>query len=493
MDPREPIAVPVLAKDPKKPEDGKPEKEPPRGGFMQKKPKKKTDLMDMDIKRKKEEADFSPLVETAIPEAVSLAKAGNTVGAVERLYAVEKQCRNGGDAFSTAKVVCAIAEILWAAGDLKVFLENLQIISKKRGQLKQAITAVVQKAMTFLDELHGPQKLPTRMELIASLRTITEGKIYVENERARLTMTLAKIQEDQGKLKEASETLQEVQVETYGAMEKKEKTEFILEQMRLCLATQDYVRAQIISRKINPKVLLEKGFEDLKLKYYKQMIEFYAHYSQYVEIAKCYQHIYDTPTVKADPAQWQKYLQLIVTYLVLSPFDNEQSDFINRVNLDRNLDDIPTHRQIMKTFLTKELMMWPLVEKLYKADLFAPARFSSPAEAEKVWTDFRKRVIEHNIRVVAGYYTRISVARLAQFLFLNKDETEKNVAELVVSKSIFAKIDRPRGIINFQKRKEPAEVLNEWGHSIGELLELVESTTHLIHRENMVHLGPKAA
>jgi hypothetical protein len=34
-------------------------------------------------------------------------------------------------------VVCAIAEILWAAGDLKVFLENLQIISKKRGQLKQ--------------------------------------------------------------------------------------------------------------------------------------------------------------------------------------------------------------------------------------------------------------------------------------------------------------------------------------------------------------------
>lgn len=78
-------------------------------------------------------------------------------------------------------------------------------------------------------------------------------------------------------------------------------------------------------------------------------------------------------------------------------------------------------------------------------------------------------------------------------LTLGFQDTEKNVAELVVSKSIFAKIDRPRGIINFQKRKEPAEVLNEWGHSIGELLELVESTTHLIHRENMVHLGPKAA
>jgi hypothetical protein len=93
MDPREPIAVPVLAKDPKKPEDGKPEKEPPRGGFMQKKPKKKTDLMDMDIKRKKEEADFSPLVETAIPEAVSLAKVGCSEGSGSWVFSGREHSR----------------------------------------------------------------------------------------------------------------------------------------------------------------------------------------------------------------------------------------------------------------------------------------------------------------------------------------------------------------------------------------------------------------
>ena len=36
-------------------------------------------------------------------------------------------------------------------------------------------------------------------------------------------------------------------------MEKKEKVEFILEQMRLCLAKKDFVRTQIISKKINTK------------------------------------------------------------------------------------------------------------------------------------------------------------------------------------------------------------------------------------------------
>lgn len=41
-------------------------------------------------------------------------------------------------------------------------------------------------------------------------------------------------------------------------MERKEKIEFILEQMRLCLAKKDYIRTQIISKKINTKFFEEK-------------------------------------------------------------------------------------------------------------------------------------------------------------------------------------------------------------------------------------------
>jgi len=40
-------------------------------------------------------------------------------------------------------------------------------------------------------------------------------------------------------------------------MDRREKLEFLLEQMRLCLAKHDYIRTQIISKKINIKV-----FED---------------------------------------------------------------------------------------------------------------------------------------------------------------------------------------------------------------------------------------
>ena len=64
-------------------------------------------------------------------------------------------------------------------------------------------------------------------------------------ERARLTRTLAGIKEAEGNIAEAAEVLQEVAVETFGSMDKREKAEFLLEQVSngvcTCLSIHDYV------------------------------------------------------------------------------------------------------------------------------------------------------------------------------------------------------------------------------------------------------------
>lgn len=55
-------------------------------------------------------------------------------------------------------------------------------------------------------------------------------------------------------------------------MTRLEKTFLILEQMRLCLAKEDFVRTQIIAKKINVKFFSDEKDEDiqyLKLKYYE--------------------------------------------------------------------------------------------------------------------------------------------------------------------------------------------------------------------------------
>jgi 26S proteasome regulatory subunit N5 len=73
---------------------------------------------------------------------------------------------------------------------------------------------------------------------------------------------------------------------------------------------------------------------------------------------------------------------------------------------------------------------------------------------------------------------------------LGLQETEKYLADMVTTKALVAKVDRPAGIINFQARKDSHEVLNTWAVSIEKLLELVEKSCHQIHKESMLHKVP---
>jgi len=341
----------------------------------------------------------------------------------------------------------------------------------------------VKKCLSFLNDMEYEPK----MELMNTLLEVTEGKIYVEKQRARLTLNLARIRESEGKITEATKILQEVQVETFGAMKKKEKTEYILEQMRLCLKKQDFIRTQIISKKINPKVLSDPDMQDLKVVFYEHMVQYHHGDRNHLEIAKCYNHIYETPKIKEDPTQWRKYLQLIVLYIVLAEHNNEQSDFINRVAKDPKLAQLPQYEKLIKLFLTQEVMSLSSIEKMYESHLVQLTPFSDKSEAKRLWDDFSLRIIEHNIRVISMYYNRITMSRLSQLLSLDAQQTEKHISRLVVSGAVFAKIDRPHGIVVFKKVEHPSDVLNKWSSDIDNLLKLVENTCHLIHRENMIH------
>lgn len=95
-------------------------------------------------------------------------------------------------------------------------------------------------------------------------------------------------------------------------------------------------------------------------------------------------------------------------------------------------------------------------------------------------------MIEHNVRVIAKYYTRIQMSRLTQLLDLAEDETEKYISELVTSKTVYAKIDRPARIVSFAKPRDADDVLNEWSHNMKSLLGLLERIDHLITKEEMM-------
>lgn len=60
------------------------------------------------------------------------------------------------------------------SGNWKLMNEQVQLLSKKHGQLKQAVTTMIQEVIKGLDE--APD-LDTKIETIENIRTVTEGKV----------------------------------------------------------------------------------------------------------------------------------------------------------------------------------------------------------------------------------------------------------------------------------------------------------------------------
>ncbi|XP_054284461.1 26S proteasome non-ATPase regulatory subunit 12-like [Macrosteles quadrilineatus] len=439
----------------------------------------------------KMEVDYSTTCDEKIPECKKMAQEGKMHDALDALLALEKQTRTGADMFSTGRILIAIVQICFEAKNYAALNEHITLLAKRRSQLKQAVAKMVQECCSYVDLMPSKE---LKLKLIDTLRSVTEGKIYVEVERARLTHKLAQMKEEEGNITEAANIIEELQVETYGSMEKREKVELILEQMRLCLAKSDYIRTQIISKKINTKFFEDETTSDLKLKYYKLMIELDCHQGFYLATCKHYRAVAATPSVQADAELRKTVAQNAVLYLVLAPYDNEQSDLTHRVLEDKVMEEIPSYKELLRLFINPELIKWSGLCEVYEKELKqgsatvkATEVFANNEDGRKRWKDLRSRVVEHNIRVMSKYYTRITLKRMSELLDLPNEETEEFLSEMVVNKTVTAKIDRPAGVVSFRTIKDPSDVLDDWASGLDSLMSLVNHTTHLINKEQMVH------
>ena len=292
--------------------------------------------------------------------------------------------------------------------------------------------------------------------------------------------------ESKGDIAEAADKLGELAVETFGSMDRREKHEIIMEQMRLYKLRNDWARMGIVGKKINTKFFQDRKQHDLKLRFYDLMISFSLNARKPLDVCKHYYEIFDTPMIKEDPVKAADTLRNIIVFLVLSPYDNEQSDLMARIEKLQELDKVPEHKNLLKCFTTPELMRWPGIDSLYNPILRSTPTFDKSDEGSYRWEELHNRVVEHNIRVVAKYYTRITLKRLSELLDLGQDATETSLSGLVTNHTVHAKIDRPAGLVNFEKKKDNAEKLNLWSNDMSQLLNLVEATSHLVAREYAV-------
>lgn len=254
-----------------------------------------------------------------------------------------------------------------------------------------------------------------------------------------------------------------------------------------CLTTTTSFVQIWLQKKLSDKLLNDPEFEDIKIGYNRHMVRYHTEKANYMDLFRCWNAIYSTETVKADVEESLKTLKTVVGFLALSPRDAEQNDMLLRLKGDENMEKLPACADLVKKLLTKELIRWTELEQQSKADLFGTGAFEDEMRKETRWGDLNKRVIEHNIFVIAENYSRITMARLSSLVELTGDETESFLCDMVTGKQLYAKIDRPAGIVVFKKQESANDLLNVWSNDIKSLLDLVEKSCHLIYKENIAH------
>lgn len=447
---------------------------------------------------------------------------------------------------STHKTVCVvIVQTCKARNNWAKLNAALVLINKRNIQSKHSLSAVVVESMSYLD---ATPSIEVKLELLNTLKDVCDGKIYVERESAQLHFILSKIYEEQGDTAKACDIIQDVHVETYGTLTKAEKANYILEQIRLNLLRKDYIRAAIHSSKMNRKTLEEPGFAEIKVRFYTMLIEYYLVEKNTWEICQAYYQVISVlfcqyfcncfeqlstflavkPVETPKPSEAKKddkkgdkkasadatakepepaaaaapvappvgveVLESCLIFLLISRFDNHQSDMMHRMKKALSVEYKTT--QLNETF-SNALSLFTTPEiippRFFGQDLIEAhpclsriAHFSADTR-DYFKSQLRDRVVEHNLRVVSKYYKRIRTQRLSEIMSVPSDALETYLSDISSSGTLFVKIDRPAGIVSFQERKAPEAILSDWASDMSKLMNLMEGTCHLINRENMVH------
>jgi 26S proteasome regulatory subunit N5 len=169
-----------------------------------------------------------------------------------------------------------------------------------------------------------------------------------------------------------------------------EKTDFLLEQVRLCIAANDWHTAENMARKIStrwfdskddeetpksddaPKftkvelklrslaLVLKTSFLDTYVRYYDLMIRLTLHQNDYLATTKHYLSVYHTSTIQEDANRAKGVLQNVLMFVVLAQYNNEQSDLLARVVREDAVknDEMGWVGNFVKPFTDGELMRY---------------------------------------------------------------------------------------------------------------------------------------
>ena len=383
----------------------------------------------------------------------------------------------------------------------------LTALNKKRSQSSNAVTSMVKFA---LNEAYQNLNEDEKLKLLKTLIEITEGRIFVEYEYSVAIQRLTVIHLSRGDIEEAAKCIQDIQIETFGSLERAYKVDYILFQMRILLRKEDYIRVLIVSNKITRKHLNEEGLERLKYEFYSLMIKYYSHEERFIDASKSYKTLFDfvkeieikmeSNSANSISETSLKNMREILSrnmkrnlfenyilFLSICPPELETKKMFNELNMfyKKDLEENSEINEVVKKRLSDDIVFIDasFLEKYLKFSIFK--KDSENPNAEKHWNLFRKFWIQHNIVIFEKYFSQMSIQKISNMTGIQVKEVESEISDMVINNYIYAKINRIASTVNFRKRQDTGDKLNDLNSDLIRMLEKLETTCHLIHKENL--------
>ena len=425
---------------------------------------------------------------------------------LKKLIDEEKVTRLENEYEKNRNITKKILETLINRNDFQNFLKLFEYLTQRRNQSRESIISMVKYCIN--DILPNLKNEKDSSDLLNTIIKVTEGKIFVEYEYSQAIKKMTEIYIKNKNIEEAAKLIQDVQIEAFGSLENDYKIDYILFQMKVLIEKGDYIRTLIVSNKIKRNHLDEEGIELLKIRFFKLMILYYIHEKNYLETSKCYKILYDFVKSINDklieiekehkeikPKIMENYIQVkndndleklfenYVLYLSICPPELETKNMLNEllIKYKKQLDINKSILYIVEKRLSDDIILIDdnLFNKYKNFDIFK--------NNEDLIKLFRKYWIQHNLSLFEKFFAKIHIERISQMTLVPMDEIENELADMVVNNYIFAKINRIEKIVNFRKKTDHHDILDNFNYDMDNMLKKIEETCHLINKEYLKH------
>ncbi|EPR77754.1 26S proteasome regulatory complex component [Spraguea lophii 42_110] len=387
---------------------------------------------------------------------------------LETLLEQERKFRLEKD---TIRLKDTINAILSKCTNENEFITMLKLLSKRKNQdqaiIKEIIVTLDDNTIDFYDKL---------------LSEVIEGKLWLENERIKISYHLADMHIKNNNITEALNALFKVPIETF-AIPIDTMIEFQLEQLRLAVLLKDTNKQNIIEKRITKKLINDElilKYKLLKIDISMQNNQFLEAVEELMELHEKYYNKKNTD-LKNNSQEENKIdinfihkninilnskllINLISFLLILSKDkENKKKDLIEYAIYNKN--NTESNRKYLRILISNEIIDKKEIIKILKDKLENNFCYENIDLIDKG----AESIDEHNIFIVSKFFISIEIKNFGYLLNLEESELLKKLCYLVNEKKLYCRIDQDKEIIKF-KRKE-----KDWNIRVRNVLEkLVE-------------------